>query len=172
MAGLLLLILSPLHSQEEPLKRILFIASYHPAFPSFHDQVAGAQSAFAEDNVDIDIEFIDSKRIPPEKAFSQFKNNLLLKKEYLPPYDGIITTDDNALHFVLDHQEELFPGLPIAFCGVNNRRLALEQNNNPSVTGVVEAVSLEETLQEMRQIFPGHPPSMPWWTALPVGKAI
>ncbi|MCP4112125.1 MAG: hypothetical protein GY749_42455 [Desulfobacteraceae bacterium] len=45
------------------------------------------------------------------------------------------------------YQEELFAGLPIIFSGVNNIDTALEQNANPKVTEVVEAVSMLDTLR-------------------------
>ena len=50
-------------------KRVLFVSSYHPSFPSFDLQVSGIRAALAERGFDsrkivMDIEFMDSKRFP------------------------------------------------------------------------------------------------------------
>ena len=135
-------------------KRILMLSSYHPAFPTYQQQVDGVRDTFADRDVLIDIEFMDSKRFMGEKTRLQFLDMLGTKLSQLPPYDGVITADDNALSFALAHQEELFPSTPITFFGVNDRRLALAQNRNSQVTGVVEAVSIKATLQMAMELFP------------------
>jgi len=135
-------------------KRILVLSSYHPAFPTYRQQVDGVQDTFEGRDVLIDVEFMDSKRFIKEDFRLQFLDMLNAKLSQLPPYDGIITADDNALSFALAHRKELFQSTPIAFFGVNNRKLALAQNRNPQVTGVVEAVSMEETLQMAMELFP------------------
>ncbi len=70
------------------------------------------------------------------------------------PYDVIIVADDNAFRFALDQQEKLFNEQPIVFLGVNNVDLAIQQNANPKITGVVEAVSMEETVELMLKLRP------------------
>jgi len=60
-----------------------------------------------------------------------------------------MTADDNALTFILKHKEELFPNGPVVFFGVNNIAKAKAQNNNKDITGVVEAVSMNETIEMM-----------------------
>ncbi|MCF7939917.1 MAG: hypothetical protein K9L68_15090, partial [Spirochaetales bacterium] len=141
-------------SVEDSRKRILMLSSYHPAFPTYQQQVDGVRDTFAGRDVLIDIEFMDSKRFIGNESRLQFFDMLSTKLSQLPPYDGIITADDNALSFALANQEKLFPSSPITFFGVNNRKLALAQNRNPQVTGVVEAVSMEATLQMAMDLFP------------------
>ena len=34
-------------------------------------------------------------------------------------FDVIITSDDNAFHFLRDHHDDIFHGQPVVFCGVN-----------------------------------------------------
>ncbi|MDZ7794480.1 MAG: sensor histidine kinase [Spirochaetia bacterium] len=135
-------------------KRILMLSSYHPAFPTYRQQVDGVRDTFAGRDVLLDVEFMDSKRFIEEEFRLQFLDMLSTKLSQLPPYDGVITANDNALSFALAHQKELFPSIPITFFGINNRKLALAQNRNPQVTGVVEAVSMEATLQMAMELFP------------------
>ncbi|MGE4555405.1 MAG: ABC transporter substrate binding protein [Desulfovibrionaceae bacterium] len=97
---------------------------------------------------------MDSKRFPDSESLKLFRDNLAYKLSRLPPYDVIVTSDDNALHFALDNRDELFPNTPVVFCGVNNLPLARSLNADDRVTGVAEAVSLKETLQTILELFP------------------
>ena len=134
--------------------RVLLVSSYHPAFPTFFKQIDGIKSILGPAGVDIDVEFMDSKRFNTPQNIENFRTALKYKLSSLPPYSVVITSDDNALRFVLANKNDLFPGAAVVFCGVNNRDFALEQNNNPEVTGVIEAVSLRETLELIPRLLP------------------
>ncbi len=133
---------------------ILVLSSYHPSFPTYNSQIQAVTETFADSNVLIDVEFLDSKRFTTQTARQLFRDLLKYKFLNLEPYDGIITTDDNALLFIHEYQPVLFPEIPVVFCGVNDRDRARKQNNNPFITGVVEAVSMEETLELILKLFP------------------
>ncbi|MCA9917243.1 MAG: response regulator [Anaerolineales bacterium] len=134
--------------------RALLISAYHPAFPTFFQQIEGVQAGFAGKNIELDVEFMDSKRFFNETNLSQFHDLLAYKLSQVEPYDVIIVSDDNALHFALEFQEELFPEIPIVFLGINNVELAVAQNEAPLVTGVVEAVSMKDTIALTTQLNP------------------
>ena len=136
-------------------KRALLILSYHPTFPTFFDQIEGVRSGFAEQNIALDIEFMDAKRFNDPQNLDNFYQSLTYKLSKNPPYDVILVADDNALAFVLAHEADLFAGLPVVFFGVNNQALALQQNENDLVTGVIEAVSMRETVALMSDLAPG-----------------
>lgn len=135
-------------------QRILLIISYHPAFPTFFQQISGVRSVFEAHHVELDIEYMDAKRLFDEANEASFYERLSYKQQNLPPYDLILTADDNALNFVLKYQNDLFRDTPVVFLGVNNLELALSQNGSDWVTGVVEAVSMQETLALMVQLTP------------------
>jgi PAS domain S-box-containing protein len=135
-------------------RRVLFISSYHPSFPTFQQQMDGLTAAFSEQPVVLDVEFMDSKRFSNKENLLQFENYLTFKLDKVPPYDLVITADDSALHFVLDRYERLFSEVPIVFFGVNDVEFALEQNNNPHVTGLIEAVSMRETIDLIQRLHP------------------
>ena len=152
LLGLILWGAWPATAIEERDDRILFISSYHPGFPTFFQQIEGLQSGLTGTDIELDVEFMDSKRFVDETSRQAFLESLSHKLATLPPYDVIIVSDDNAFNFALDHQSDLFVERPIVFFGVNDVVRALGQNNNPFVTGVVEAVSMPETLQLMVQL--------------------
>lgn len=159
LAGLVLLpSLHAVQAQSER-QRILFISSYHPAFPSFDKQVQGLRQALNESGFDstkvlVDIEFIDSKRFPKAKQFPLFRSALADKLRNLPRYDAVVVGDDNAFSFALEEQEGLLRDLPIVFLAVNNVARAIAQNNNPGVTGIVEKTSGKKTLALIDRLYP------------------
>jgi PAS domain S-box-containing protein len=148
----------PAHSAV-PKKRILFIASYSPSFPSFFDQVNGLktglrENGFGKGSYILDIEFLDSKRFPFEVRAKQLESDLSAKFKKLLPYDLVVAADDNALNFSRARQTTLLRGSKIVFLGVNNVSLALKQNSNPDIVGVVERQSAGETLDLVKHLFP------------------
>ena len=151
---LMFLMLCPLLAAAPELKKVLFISSYHPAFPSFNEQVDGLEEVFKDSPVTLDIEFMDTKRFPVAPNVEFFQQYLTYKLKQLPTYDLILIGDDNALHFALNNQQTLFKDLPIIFFGLNNADFATEQNSNPLVTGVVEATSMKETIALMLKLQP------------------
>ena len=135
-------------------KRLLFISAYHPSYPTFYQQIDGVKSVLDTHKIEIAVEFMDSKRFPGDANVDRFLNDLTFKLSQSSPYDLLIVADDNALKFAITHQDGLFRNLPIVFLGINNIELALAQDENPQVTGVVESVSMFETLQVMGQLLP------------------
>jgi PAS domain S-box-containing protein len=138
-------------AKREP-KRVLLIISYHPEFPTFYDQIKGVKSGLVESGIArndfvVDVEFMDTKRFAPKEVIPRFHETLEHKMSALPPYDVVITADDNATQFAIENQASLLKNLPIVFLGVNNVKFALAQNANPLVSGVIEAVSIGETLK-------------------------
>ena len=132
---------------------VLFIASYHPGFPTFFDQVAGLREVLEPEHIRIDIEFMDAKRFYSEADQRIFHDSLSKKLQRLPPYDLVIVADDTALQFVEANQGSLFPGLPVVFFGINDVAYALKFDRNPRVTGVIEEVSITDTVKVMQQLF-------------------
>jgi len=149
-----LIVLSPGITAAKDRSRVLFISSYHPGFPTFFQQVEGIKTAFEGQDILLDIEFMDTKRFPEPVNREFFQTSLTYKLDHTDPYDVVLVGDDNAFVFALEQQAKLFKEKPIVFLGVNNIDRALEQNANPNVSGVVEAVSLEDTIRLMIKLRP------------------
>ena len=156
VANIVLIFLAlPSMAAANPAQRVLFISSYHPQFPTFFQQVEGIKSVLEPRGILLDIEFMDTKRFVQEQNLANFYQSLAYKLSHTEPYDAIITGDDAALQFAIQHQQALFALQPIVFAGVNNQGLARQQNDNRFITGVMEAVSIKETLDLMQQLHPG-----------------
>ncbi len=147
----------PSHAAEED--RILFVSSYHPAFPTFFSQIEGIRSGLEEAGLDdgdfvLDVEFMDTKRFDPSSAVERFNDTLSAKLEHLPPYDVVIAADDNATRHLAENRERLFGEIPLVFLGVNDRALGRALAEVPAITGVLEAVSIGGTLDLMGHLDP------------------
>ena len=134
-------------------KTVLFISSYSESFVSVPDQVAGIRSVFDEQQINLEIEYMDTKRLDTPENKQVFYQSLKFKLAQLPTYDAVIVGDDNALQFALDHQAELFPQMPIVFLGVNDET-ARQAAADPYITGIIERISIKETLEIARVFNP------------------
>ena len=138
-----------------PTPRVLFLSSYHPAFPSFAPQLAGLRQALAPAGVELDVEFMDSKRFYDDENFANFTRLLAHKLAKLPRYDVLVTGDDNAFNFAIRNKNGLFAKVPVVFMAVNDVDNALNQARRHAMTGVLETVSMNETVDLMHRVLPG-----------------
>ncbi|SHO51615.1 hypothetical protein SAMN02745220_04097 [Desulfopila aestuarii DSM 18488] len=134
--------------------RVLLISSYHPGFPTFFQQVNGIKSVFTEKGIALDVEFMDKKRFSDDTIETLFLDLLSYKLNRTKPYNVIMAADDDALLFLLKHKANLFPTQSAVFFGVNNIAKARELNGRQGITGVIEAVSMKETVEMMLDLLP------------------
>lgn len=140
-------------------KRVLFLSSYHPAFPTFFSQIDGVragltEAGFAEDDFTLDLEFMDTKRFGETTQVPRFATYLGHRVAQLEPYDVVLAADDAAFRLATERQESMLRGSPVVFLGVNDVRAAEDQDNNPKVTGVIERTSVGATLQLIEYLYP------------------
>lgn len=126
--------------------RVLFISSYSYAWEQVQMQIEGIRAGLGEDVV-LDYEFMDTKRVNNEEALQLFHDGLAYRLSAVEPYDAVILGDDAALQFALEYQEELFDGIPLIFESVNDEDLALAAAEHPMITGVLEKLSVEKNIE-------------------------
>lgn len=134
--------------------RVLYISSYSPSFQTFFQQVEGIREELNKMHVTLDIEFMDSKRFFDEENLQRFYDNIAYKVKQLPAYDVVIVADDNALNFILVYGRELFPNIPTVFLGINDLENAERASKMPNITGIVEAVSMGDTIAIAKKLRP------------------
>lgn len=134
-------------------KRVLFISSYSSSFNTFYSQLEGLKAVLDETGIIFEVECMDSKRFYTEENLNNFYVSLKYKIEHGEPYDVIIVGDDNALDFVIEH-EELFPTQPIIFLGINDVEKAKEIAKDPRFSGVYENTSILETVELAKDLMP------------------
>jgi len=68
-------------------------------------------------------------------------------------FDVIISTDDNALNFLREYHGEIFPNVPIVFCGVNNTKVPDLVDRN-IFTGIMEIWAAKENVKLILALHP------------------
>ena len=68
-------------------------------------------------------------------------------------FDAVVTVDDNAFNFALEHRTSLFFDAPLVFCGVHDIAAALPAGNN-NIYGIEEEKSIKETIDQALLLFP------------------
>lgn len=133
--------------------RILFISSYSYGWDTVQIQIEGIKAGVGE-NVVVDYEFMDTKRVNDETSAQMFYEGLSYRLANVEPYDAVILGDDAALLFAMEHQNDLFEGIPLIFEGVNDVELVIEASKDPMITGIVEQLSVEKNIEFGLQLYP------------------
>lgn len=148
---LALFVFGPVALQAETsLKRpqVLVVLSYHVGMHWEDDVTRGLMERLSEQS-DLVIAQLDVQRysaLGREKSMLDIMvNHVKISHPVL-----VIAIDDFAYRYVLKHRDEFDAGTPIIFGGVN----FWQKNQQPGVTGVVEAIDLENTCKLMSQLQP------------------
>jgi len=132
---------------------ILILHSYHRGMLWVDSISQGLDSElpFSVDRI-VHFEYLDAKR-HPSAAHRQNVAELFSQKFAGVNFSVIITSDDIAFNFAIEHRKKLFNNAPVVFCGVNffNPELYKTETN---FTGVVERNDL---LKTMNLAFSLHP---------------
>ncbi|MFZ5949327.1 MAG: ABC transporter substrate binding protein [Candidatus Rifleibacteriota bacterium] len=135
-------------------QNVLVLNSYHKGYLWSDNIIDGIEKKILKKDQAplLHIEYLNTKRNPA--GLKDPSTVQLLKQRYRGiDFDVVITCDDNATWFFLEHRDELLPGVPLVFCGVNGldpQRL----NGIQDVTGVNEDADIEETLTLMLRLHP------------------
>ena len=151
---ILSLMMSQHASASESKKRVLVLHAYHQGFHWTDRIMAGISSVFdGRDDVELFINYMDTKRQSGDAYFKLLRDLYATKYQFVT-FDAIISSDDNALDFLLEYRDELFPNTPVIFSGLNafspNRLRGLSK-----FTGVYESYDAAGTIELMLELHPG-----------------
>ncbi|HUU50530.1 MAG TPA: ABC transporter substrate binding protein, partial [Nitrospinota bacterium] len=133
-------------------KHVLVLNSYHKGYVWSDKIMEGILSVLESEkkNIDIHIEYMDTKRIHDDTHFQNLYE--LIKHKFSGfKFDAILTSDDNAFHFLLKYKKKLFPDVPAVFCGIEDFK---EANLHKDITGVVEDYDLRGTINIALKLHP------------------
>ena len=134
-------------------KNVLFLNSYHDGYHWSDGLLEGVRSVLNESKhkIDLQIEYMDSKKFD----YAEVSLNLLslYKKKFKDEnFDIIVISDNDALNFVNEYRNVLFPGVPVVFCGVND--LKDSDISTKNITGVVEVFDFIATIEVAKKLHP------------------
>jgi diguanylate cyclase (GGDEF)-like protein/PAS domain S-box-containing protein len=140
-----------------PNTSIFILHSYSQEYPwtkRQHEGFLRELSAKVPDMIDVNVEYLDTKRVPFTAAYAiSVASHIAQKYAELEP-KFIYVTDDNALLFALNQLTKIFPKAPIFFSGIND--YGMKKRIDPRhVTGIFENKEIAPNLELMRQLAPG-----------------
>ncbi|CCH49547.1 Multi-sensor hybrid histidine kinase [Pseudodesulfovibrio piezophilus C1TLV30] len=143
------MIFCPAHATATDLQRkhILLLNSYHHTFSWNEEIFSGLMDVLRpkETGITLHVENMDTKRVTFSEQYIQHLHDVYLHKFNGMTIDLIMVTDNNALEFMRRFHDELFPNVPVVFCGINFFRDELIKGQ-PLFTGVAENMDAKGTL--------------------------
>jgi len=136
-------------------KDILLLHSYHQGY-GWSDSITKAViDNFTNSDIDITIEYMDTKNIYTKK-YEESLFRFYREKYKNRTFDLIIASDNNALNFLENYNQTLFPKTPIIFCGINNFDMKKFQDNSifSRSTGVIESVDIKKNIELILKLHP------------------
>jgi len=111
---------SALAAQEK--KRVFVLNSFNRGYTWTDNMLRGIDDAFSSSGLQVEtyVTFMDMKRVPPTPAyFLQLKE--LIREGYKGvKFDAVLACDNDALDFLRQYRDELFPGVPVVFASIND----------------------------------------------------
>ena len=135
-------------------RHILILNSYNRGFP-WTDAVMNTLEKFLNESgmdTELHVEYMDTKRYSGRRYFE------LLYSQYKYKYssmrmDCVIAVDDDALNFLLEYHDSLFPAAPVVFCGINDLEIPAHINRKV-YTGIMEEESPRSTIDLVMKLHP------------------
>ncbi|MBW2185807.1 MAG: hypothetical protein JRG71_05215 [Deltaproteobacteria bacterium] len=137
---------APSQANTRVSKRVLVLHSYHQGYAWTDNVTRALQQQFEQSdfNVELFIEYMDTKRLQPESAFPRLASLYDFKYSALR-FDAIICCDNNALDFLVQYHHKVFHSTPVIFCGINNFEPSMLSEHD-DFTGVYEQLDLRASL--------------------------
>ncbi len=149
-----LLIFKSISVDAMEIKNVLVLHSYNEGFSWTETISKGIKSAFndADINVNIKFDYMDLKEKSDDTYLQGFFN--LQKSKYAHiKFDAIIASDNGAMNYLLKYGQELFPKIPVVFCGINEINSAILENNSEYKI-ILENIAIDEMLENITLMFP------------------
>ncbi len=136
-------------------RHVLYLNSYHNGYAWSDDILSGIRARLAESGYDItlQIEYLDAKLFDVEQLTAAYKE-LFRQKFAGIHFPVILVSDNDAFNFVMAVRDEIFGGVPVIFCGVNEQERLPKNLHNTA--GVVENIDAEACLRMAMRLHPGR----------------
>ncbi len=141
-------------AEDAPRRQVLYINSYHLGYKFSDDITRGIEVVLKVpgQNIDLLVEYMDTKRLDSAEYLEELYQLYKTKYGARQP-DLIISSDDAALNFLFKYANELFPDVPIVFCGANYFDVA-RLSGFDQFTGVSEMADAQGTLDLALRLHP------------------
>jgi PAS domain S-box-containing protein len=137
----------PTAAEPDPNVKVLVINSYHPGFSWSDEEQSGLMERLREvfPSSDVSVEYLDAKRHSQKNDLDRMKD-LMINKYRGEKIALVFALDDPALDLLNQHNEELFPGVPVVFAGIAEFKQEFRNKRN-KITGVIEKQEIKKTIE-------------------------
>jgi diguanylate cyclase (GGDEF)-like protein/PAS domain S-box-containing protein len=153
-AATLWMLISVLPAAADHGPKVLVLHSYHQGYLWTDMIQEGLSRTLSQQfpETEIYVEYMNTKRHSAE-VLGESLRNLYTTLYRTVNFDVIVASDNNALDFLLQYKEELFPGVPVVFCGINDFfNYSLDPGTN--YTGVREDLDIASTISVALKFHP------------------
>jgi len=146
------LFLNPSCAHAAEKSHVLILHSYHKGYKWTDDICRGIHSVLTSSSVNLYVEYMDTKRVSKPYYFEKLRDLYRLKYNNMK-FELILSSDDNAFNFLLNYRDEIFPEVPVVFCGVNYFKDSDIQGHK-LFTGVNEEIDFKSTIDLLLKLHP------------------
>ncbi len=135
-----------------PIKNVLLLDSYNVNYRWSRNLINGVIDQFSDFNkeVIINIEHLDQRSYAETFDFETIAQ--IIKTKYIHiKFDVIIVSDNPSFNFIKEYKDQLFPGIPIVFCGYNNLN-EKDLIGLKNITGINEEVHIDQSIDLIKSI--------------------
>ncbi|MEZ7198131.1 PAS domain S-box protein [Pseudodesulfovibrio karagichevae] len=152
----LAVLLAPATGRASDRKQILLLNSFHQGFLWTDEVNRGLMDVLRprETGITMHVEYMDTMRVEFNDHYEQQLMNVYAHKYRGVNLDLILATDNAAYDLLRRHHDELFPGIPVVFGGVNFFRPD-QLDNYAMFTGVAEVLDARQTIDCGLRLRPG-----------------
>jgi two-component system, cell cycle sensor histidine kinase and response regulator CckA len=133
---------------EQEAKRVFVLNSYHKGFPFSDSEMKGIDNVLAGSGINVETYFtyMDMKRIRSSNQYFLHLKGLIREGYKGIRFDAVIASDNDSLEFLRKNRDELFPGIPLVFCGINDFEERM-LDGRKDLTGTVESADFAGTIR-------------------------
>jgi diguanylate cyclase (GGDEF)-like protein/PAS domain S-box-containing protein len=142
-------------AEEARNELVLFLNSYHKGYPWSDNITRAVEDVFNHSGrpIELYVRYLDMKRINEPWHVERLKD--LYQESFRNiHFNTILVSDNDAFDFIRKYGDELFPGVPVVFCGVNNFHDEL-LSGHTNFTGVNDEKDYKETIEVALKLQPG-----------------
>ena len=139
----------------DPPRSVLVLNSYHQGYGWSDNEIEGILEGLelVRPEIALMIEHLDLKRFSGEDYETRLKG-FLAGKYRNRPIDLAVILDNPAFDLILSHRDEILPGVPIVFAGINNFRPEMLKGQD-RITGIAEVEDHARILALALRLHPG-----------------
>ncbi|MCX6067448.1 MAG: hypothetical protein NT121_17120 [Chloroflexi bacterium] len=142
-------------SAAQPIKRVFVLNSFSRDHLATSNVLKGIDKTLGTSGLAFEtyVTFMDLKRIPPSpEYFLQLKNLIQVGYKGIQ-FDAILVCDNDALAFMRQYRDELFPGVPVVFVAINDYNEQM-LDGRKDITGAIENIDYAGTINLALKLLP------------------